>query len=214
MVDRSKQRLALLNWPTSSSLCALQKGVWSKPPQQVHLTHTKCETNEVFILILTPYHAGHSNKPKGHFPPFSFSFKIQILKIIWDIWFDGTPCENSVKMQVVSQSFIYVFIYLLRFALMEERITINILLYKWRHRVGPVVCPHLFLPHRLFSPGWPRPSCNVPGCVWRTSRPAGLSQTQSHSTLITLRAVSALCFNNTPCQLTPHCAKLSRWNSL
>lgn len=51
-------------------------------------------------------------------------------------------------------------------------------------------------------------------CVWRTSRPAGLSQTQSHSTLITLRAVSTLRFNNTPCQLTPHCAKLSCWNSL
>lgn len=61
---------------------------------------------------------------------------------------------------------------------------------------------------------WPHPHSNVPVCVWRTSRPAGLSQTQSHSTLITLRAVSTLRFNNTPCQLTPHCAKLSRWNSL
>ncbi len=61
--------------------------------------------------------------------------------------------------------------------------------------------------------------------VWRTSWPAELSQAQSQPdthththththTLITLRAVSTLCFNNTRCQLTERSAKLSCWNSL
>lgn len=70
-----------------------------------------------------------------------------------------------------------------------------------------VYTPHssLLIP---LSPRWPHPHCNVPVCVWRTSRPAGLSQTQSHSTLITLRAVSTLHFNNTPCQLHPTLRKI------
>ncbi len=41
-----------------------------------------------------------------------------------------------------------------------------------------------------------------------------LSHTHTHTLLITLRAVSTLCFNNTRCQLTERSAKLSRWNSL
>lgn len=42
-----------------------------------------------------------------------------------------------------------------------------------------------------------------------------LTHTRTHThTLITLRAVSTLRFNNTRCQLAERTAKLSRWNSL
>lgn len=131
----------------------------------------------------------------------------------------------TVKLQSASLSFIYSFMYIfITFCSYKgennclyndnEYFTVQRKTLMVRQRVVLLSPLTSSSPTPLFSARWPRPSCNVPVCVWRTSRPAGLSQTQSHSTLITLRAVSALCFNNTPCQLTPHCAKLSRWNSL
>lgn len=58
--------------------------------------------------------------------------------------------------------------------------------------------------------------CTCEGhCGQRSYHRHNLSLTRTHTqTLITLRAVSTLCFNNTRCQLTERSAKLSRWNSL
>lgn len=50
---------------------------------------------------------------------------------------------------------------------------------------------------------WPRPRSDVLVCEGHaaSAASAGLSQTQSQHTLITLREVSTHTFNNTPCQL-------------